>query len=121
MKARTVFIAFWAASAALLPCIPAGASQEFKTNNPDTGKYAFARSYISALGYVEKIDRRWKTSSPVKVYAAGGDDVKVMRAYVAFVIRDNTDLRIAKNYMTKYLESPNALIKKTADMFIAAC
>lgn len=93
--------------------------QEFQKNNPDIGKYEFGRSYISALGYIDTINKRWKKSSPKKTYA--GDDVKIMRGYVSLIVKDNADLRIAKNYLQKYLESPNLLVRKTADLFISGC
>ena len=101
---------------------PAGATSltsEFKKNNPDGGKYEFARSYISALGHIEAIDRRWKKTSFKK--SPAGNDVKIMRGYVSNLVKDNADLRIAKNFLDKYLRSPNHLIQKTADMFIGAC
>lgn len=102
-------------------CAPAtvSASEEFKKNNPDIRKFEFARSYISALSYIGKIDARWKKTSPKKVYA--GDDVKVMRGYVAYLVKDNMDLRIAKNFLGPYLQAQNHLIRKTSDTFIAAC
>ena len=103
----------------LCPFHLAEASQEFKENNPDIGKFYFAQSYISALGYLNSIQIRWQKTSPKKLYA--GDDIKVMRGYVAYLIKDNLDLRIAKNYLTKYLNADNALIRKTADTFIASC
>lgn len=101
----------------LNPCV-GWTSEEFKKNNPDIGKFEFARSYISALNYLNNIDIRYKIS-PKKLYA--GDDVQIMRGYVTYLIKDNADARIAKNYLGKYLESPSPLIRKTADTFIAAC
>lgn len=98
--------------------LPPASAQEFKTNNPDRGKYEFAVSYIAALGYFNTIERRWK-KSPNRKFP--GNDVALMRSYVEYLIKDNADIRIAKNYLIKYLQSPNALIRKTSDMFIAAC
>ncbi|MBI4309202.1 MAG: hypothetical protein HY591_02610 [Candidatus Omnitrophica bacterium] len=92
---------------------------DFQRHNPDIAKYAFARSYIEALNYVNNINLRWKKASPKELYA--GDDVKVMRGYVSYLIKDNMDLRIARNFLTKYLHSENLLVRKTADTFIAAC
>jgi hypothetical protein len=40
---------------------------------------------------------------------------------VTLLIKDDTDFRIAKNYLTKYLDSENLLIRRTADLFIAGC
>ena len=97
----------------------AHAAQDFQKNNPDIAKFEFTRSYISALDYINQIKLRWQTSSPKKVYA--GDDVKVMRGYVAFLIKDDADLRIAKNYVVKYLDSSNFLMIKAVKTFIGYC
>ncbi len=92
---------------------------EFKQNNPDHGKLAFAKSYISALSYLKAINERWEKNSPKKVFI--DSDVTLMRGYVSFIIKDNMDLRIAKNYLAPYLQSNNLLVRKTADTFITAC
>lgn len=120
MMVRALCLAVWAVLSAVSLSFSAGGPTEFQKNNPDNpGKYAFARSYISALGHVNSIDRRWK-KSPRKVFKKG-DDVQLMRGYVSYIIKDDADYRIAKNYLAKYLESPNLLIRKTADTFIVAC
>ena len=119
MVPRIILLFVWTMCAVFGHFTPAGASEEFKKNNPDTGKFEFARSFISALSYVNAIHTRWEKTTPKIVYA--GNDVRIMRGYVAFLIKDNADLRIAKNFLTKYLDSPNLLIRKTADTFIAVC
>ncbi len=96
---------------------PVAAAEEFRKNNPDRGKYEFVRSYISALSYIQNIDARWRKTPPSKT----GEDLKVMRGYVEYLIKDNLQLRIAKNLLTPYMASSNPLVRKTADMFIAAC
>jgi hypothetical protein len=85
------------------------ASNEFQKNNPDIKKYEFARSYITALSYLKAIDDRWNKQ------------VKLIKASINDLALDNADLRIAKNYLVKYLNSPNALIRKTADMVVVSC
>jgi hypothetical protein len=92
---------------------------EFKKNNPDGQKYEFARSYISALRSFHSINERWKKNSPKK--RSKGDDVKMIRWSLEYLALDNSDLRVAKNYMIRYLSSPNALMRKTADTLIVAC
>jgi hypothetical protein len=116
MKRRLVFMAM---ALYALYAQPALASPEFKRYNPDIGKYEFARSYISALRYVHAINARWKKSPPKKKFT--GSDLNLMRGYVSYLVRDNADLRIAKNFLTKYLEAPSPLIRKVADMFISSC
>src|SRR5258708_1033609 len=86
----------------------------FKKNNPDGYKYEFARSYVCALRYFYKISQRWSQDPPKKKFK--GDDIKTIRVTIEYFVRDNADLRIAKNYMVKYLTHPNALMRKVADM-----
>ena len=95
------------------------ADNEFKKNNPDGYKYEFARSYISALSYFRSIDNRWSQNPPKKKFTK--DDFKIIRGNIEYYVLDNSNLRIAKNYMTKYLSSPNLLIRKVADMMIVSC
>ncbi|MBF0504362.1 MAG: hypothetical protein HQL14_04580 [Candidatus Omnitrophica bacterium] len=88
---------------------PAFAVDEFRKNNPDIKKYEFARSYITALSYLKDIDDRWNKK------------VKLIKASINDLALDNTDLRIIKNYLVKYLASPNALIRRVANMVVKDC
>jgi hypothetical protein len=81
---------------------------DFQKNNPDVRKYEFARSYITALGYLKAIDDRWNKK------------VKVIRASVNDLAEDNADLRIFKNYLVKYQDSPNGLIRKITNTVVTA-
>lgn len=92
----------------------------FAKNNPDVQKYEYARSFIASLNYIKAVHERWKKSSPAKELK-GSKDVTVMRGFLAYIIKDNADMRIAKNYLSDYLQSRNALIRKSADMFILGC
>ena len=95
-------------------------ASEFAKNNPDIQKYEYVRSFIAALVYIKAVHERWHRSSPVKDLK-GAKDVTVMRGFLSYLIKDNADLRVAKNYIAPYLNSPNALIKKSADSFIVGC
>ena len=97
----------------------AAAENEFRKNNPDGGKYEFSRSYISALSYFRVVEKRWNDSPPKKRFPK--DDLKVIGGNIEYMVLDNADLRIAKNYMIKYLDSSNSLIRKVADTMIVAC
>ena len=120
MPVRVLLSAVLVLTAALIFSYYAAASQQdFQRHNPDIGKYAFASSYISALGYVNSVHLRWKKNLPNKLYA--GNDLKIMRGYVVYLIKDNVDFRVARNFLSKYLHYENLLIRKTADTFIAAC
>src|SRR5882672_4083652 len=83
------------------------ADSEFRKNNPDGKKYEFVRSYVSALNYFYTINQRWEKNPPKKKFK--GDDLKTIRGSIEYLVQDNADLRIAKNYMVKYLDSPNSL------------
>ncbi len=93
---------------------------EFAQKNPDIQKYEYARSFIASLNYIKAVHERWHRSSPTKDLK-GAKDVTVMRGFVAYLIKDNADLRIAKNYLSSYLEAQNVMIRKSADMFILGC
>jgi len=104
---------------ALVIPLSAYAADDFATNNPDIDKYAFASSFISALGYFHSINRRQELKFPKKLYPH--DEDNQIRRFIDNLTLDDSDLRIAKNYMVKYLKSPNALIRKTADIVILCC
>jgi hypothetical protein len=97
---------------------PAYAVDEFGKNNPDLNKYEFARSYISALSYIKDINDRWDKNAPKKLFADQKD--KMILATLNDLALDNSDLRIIKNYLLKYLTSPNMLMRKVADIVVVA-
>ena len=86
------------------------ASDDFEKNNPDIKKYEFARSYISALSYMRDIDDRWNKDAPKKLFAKQKD--KMIKATLEDLSLDNSDLRVIKNYLGKYLNSPNPLMRR---------
>jgi len=88
---------------------PVHAANEFQKNNPDVKKYEFARSYITALSYLKDIDDRWNKK------------VKAIKASINDLAMDNADLRIVKNYLAKYRNSPNTFIRQVAQIVVAAC
>ncbi|MEI8011659.1 MAG: hypothetical protein WCI27_04155 [Candidatus Omnitrophota bacterium] len=100
-------------------CVPLTASaQSFRANNPDGDKFVFARSFITGLGYYGKLDTRLKAEA--KAGNSYVHDVKVIKELVKARTLDNTELRVAKNYLVKYLDSGNMLIRKVAYNAIAA-
>lgn len=96
-----------------------GAASVFSDNNPDIDKYGFAKSYITALSYLKNIDDRWTKNSPKKVYAS--NETAMINGSIEYLVKDNGDLRITKNYLMKYIPSKNALMRKTADTVVVAC
>jgi hypothetical protein len=97
---------------------PALAQDDFSKNNPDVKKYEFARSYISALNYMKDINDRWNKNAPKKLFANQKD--KMIKATLNDLAWDSSDLRVIKNYLLKYLTSPNMLMRKVADIVVVA-
>ncbi len=97
---------------------PAQAADEFSKSNPDVKKYEFARSYITALSYMKDIDDRWNNNAPKKLFAKQKN--KMILATINDLALDSSDLRIIKNYLLKYLISPNMLMRKVADIVVVA-
>jgi len=97
---------------------PVFAADEFSKNNPDLKKYEFARSYITALSYMKDIDDRWTKNAPKKLFADQKN--KMIMATINDLTLDSSDLLIIKNYLRKYLTSPNMLMRKVADIVVVA-
>ena len=97
---------------------PVYAADEFVKNNPDVRKYEFARSYITALSYMKDIDDRWNKNAPKKLFA--NDKNKMILASINDLALDSSDLLVIKNYLLKYLTSPNMLMRKVADIVVVA-
>ncbi len=116
MFSRRLFILF--ALYAGMNILPAKAADEFSKNNPDVFKYEFARSYITALSYMKDIDDRWNKDTPKKLFAHQKE--KMIKATLNDLALDNSDLRIIKGYLLKYLMSPNMLMRKVADIVVVA-
>lgn len=90
----------------------------FKKYNPDGMKYEFARSYITSLAYLNSVDQRWKKSDSVK---KTNSQEKFVAWNIERLIYDNMDIRVAKNYMTKYFQDKNLLMRKVVDTYVYAC
>ena len=89
---------------------PVYAADEFAKNNPDIKKYEFSRSYITSLSYMKDIYERWNKNAPKKLFANQKD--KMIKATLNDLALDNSDLRIIKNYLLKWIKSIiNILVK----------
>jgi len=93
-------------------------ADDFSKNNPDIMKFEFARSYITALSYMKDINDRWGANAPKKLFPH--DNKRMILASLNDLSFDSSDLLIIKNYLRKYLRSPNMLIRKVADMVVVA-
>jgi len=97
---------------------PARAADDFSKNNPDILKYEFARSYITSLSYMKQIYDRWNANAPKKHFA--NQQKKMIMATLNDLALDNSDLRIIKGYLLKYLTAHNMLMRKVADIVVVA-
>ncbi|MBF0619011.1 MAG: hypothetical protein HQL19_02460 [Candidatus Omnitrophica bacterium] len=100
----------------VLACLffqPARAEENvFKKYNPDIDKYVFVKSFIMGLSYYDRVARRLKEEDMATVAAKA--DRKAIQAFIDHRTLDNTELRIAKNYIIRYGEHSNGLIRKVA-------
>ena len=113
------FILFLLLSVFIAPSISmADDSAAFKKYNPDGMKYEFARSYIASLAYFNSVDQRWKKSEDIKKKSS---HEKFMAWNIERLIYDNMDIRVAKNYMVKYFNTNNQLMRKVTDSYVYAC
>ena len=99
-------------------CVHAQDAAPYKIYNPNGGKYDFARSYITSLGYLKGVESRWKRSDEVK--KKDGEE-KLVEWNIERLIMENMDVRVAKNYMTKYLKTNNSLMYKVVDSYSKVC
>jgi len=90
----------------------------FKKYNPDGMKYEFARSYIASLAYLNSVDQRWKKTDSIKKKSS---QEKFIAWNIERLIYDNMDIRVAKNYMTKYFQDKNLLMRKVVDTYVYTC
>ena len=97
---------------------PALAADDFVKNNPDVKKYEFARSYITALSYMKDIYVRWNKNAPKKLFSQKKEIM--IKAIINDLALDNSDLRVIKGYLLKYLVSHNMLMRKVADIVVVS-
>ena len=67
---------------------------------------------------MKDIDDRWDKNAPKKLFAHQKN--KMILATINDLALDSSDLLIIKNYLLKYLTSPNMLMRKVADMVVVA-
>ncbi len=84
----------------------------FQENNPDIDKYAFAKSYVQSLAYYGRLEQRLLMEQ--KLARTAGSELDAIKTLIDDRTIDNTELRVAKNYLVKYLTSKNMLIRKVA-------
>jgi hypothetical protein len=116
MKIKTFFIIV---CAFLVMSSRVSADQgEFKKSNPDGLKFEFARSFIASMAYFQSIEVRLKESDRI---SDAVDEKKHLQWNRDRLAKDNLDLRVAKNYMIKYFNVGNALMRKVVDSYAVTC
>jgi hypothetical protein len=93
-------------------------AEKIKAFNPDGQKYEFIRDYLTSLSYIYANIKKYKD---IDLNANLGSERNKGAKLLAGLVQDNANLRVAKNYLDKYLKSSNGLIMKTADMYIGIC
>jgi hypothetical protein len=90
----------------------------FKTYDPDIDKYVFTKNFILSVSYYGHVADRLKAEGEYKAKAKS--DLKLIQEYIEDRTLDNTELRIARNYITRFTSSKNGLILKVSRQAIAA-
>lgn len=90
----------------------------FKTYNADIDKYAFTRSFIMSVGNYKRVADRLMAEGDIK--AKRGADQRLILKYIEDRTLDNTELRIARNYLTRFVKSRNGLIQKVSRQAVMA-
>ena len=90
----------------------------FKRYNIDVDKYAFTKNFIVSVSYYKRVSDRLR--SELDYQARKGASDKLILKYIEDRTLDNTELRIARNYLTKFTSSNNGLIRKVAGQAIEA-
>lgn len=91
---------------------------QFKTGNPDGVKYEFARSFIASMAFFQSVEDRLRDSGK---FSDAVDERKLLKWNLERLAKDNLDLRVAKNYMVKYFNAGNALMRKVVDTYAVTC
>ena len=100
-----------------LPSLYGAEGNPFKTKNPDIDKYPFVKNFIVGLGYYHRVAERLKQEADVST--AAGSELRAIQVFIDDRTLDNTELRIARNYLTSFSSSRNGLIRKVAQDTIA--
>jgi hypothetical protein len=96
------------------------AESDFKRSNPDIDKYPFARDLIMSLSYFNRVDLRFKDEEKAKTTEEQKADLALIQKIINNRTLDNTELRIARNYLTKFVSSRNVFIQNVASQAVAA-
>ena len=93
---------------------------QIKQFNPDVEKYHYVKTYLNALTYLKRNDER-NLLSPEIHFDDLQSDLPYIATMVANIVHNNTNLRIARNLLQKYDQTPNGLILKSNQVFKKSC
>ncbi|MBF0523034.1 MAG: hypothetical protein HQL24_08280 [Candidatus Omnitrophica bacterium] len=92
---------------------------QFKLNNPDGNKYEFVKAYLNSLSQL-KTNAKQKERAII-ISQENFSDPETIRTVTHNLAVDNVNLRVARNYLQKFLTPDNGLILKASDLFIKSC
>ncbi|MBF0122103.1 MAG: hypothetical protein HQL21_01680 [Candidatus Omnitrophica bacterium] len=99
-------------SCVFFPSLCGADDNSFKAKNPDIDKYPFVKNFITGLGYYHRVAIRLKAEADMP--ATAETEMKAIQLFIDNRTMDNTELRIARNYVTQFTSSRNGLIRKLA-------
>lgn len=114
---RRSFIGFLAFSILLFSAFSVAAQDSFRAKNPDVDKYAFVKNFITGLGHYHHAADRLKKEADL--VSATSSEASAIQAFIDNRTLDNTEFRIARNYLTHFSTSKNGLVRKVAQDTIA--
>ena len=94
-------------------------SQKFIKYNPDGKKYEFVKNYLISLTYLKKNAQR--SQNPPEFISEEFEKGDFFKALMEDLVRDNINLRIARNFVKKYQIPENKLILKATNLFMQVC
>lgn len=103
---------------AFSPSFSGAAENPFKTKNPDIDKYSFTKNFIIGLGYYDRAAERMKEEAGLSEAAIS--ELATIQTFIDNRTLDNTELRIARNYLTRFASSRNGLVRKITEDVTAA-
>jgi len=96
-----------------------GDTEAFIENNPDGNKFKFAKVYITASKYIYKNALKKEVLEQFKKDSSF--DKISLKNSVDALVKENINLRVARNLMDVYKKPENLLMLKVADVFGKFC
>ncbi|MCA9400499.1 MAG: hypothetical protein KC713_02655 [Candidatus Omnitrophica bacterium] len=91
---------------------------QFISNNPDGQKYDFVKHYLNSLTYVKENEDR--QSEQIQSIISLNEMQRLMLVKNNLAL-DNTNLRVARNFLKQYQLADNGLMLKAVELFTEFC